>query len=61
MKTQKDVTLVVIQTEITVIESVEIPKNKEINVTATFNKSTFDLKIDSGLSATSSHSKQLKH
>ena len=31
-----------------VIESVEIPKNNEINVTATFNKSTFDLKIDSG-------------
>ena len=31
-----------------VIESVEIPKNNEINVTATFNRSTFDLKIDSG-------------
>ena len=40
MKTQKNVTLIVIQ--------VEIPKNNEIKVTPSFNKSTFDLKIDSG-------------
>ena len=30
-----------------VIESVEVPKNNEINVTASFNQSTFDLKKDS--------------
>ena len=45
MKTQKDVTLNVILTEITL--SLNRLKSK-INVTATFNRSTFHLKIEFG-------------